>query len=63
MFQMKIQPGVVPLVASSYIILSQCNLSRSDSSTKCIVFGLLAQSLCYESRGTGSRDGDKTTAK
>lgn len=39
MFQMEIKPGVVPSVASSYIILSQCNLSGSDSSTNCIVFG------------------------
>lgn len=41
MFQMEIQPGVVPLVALSYVILSQCNMRGRDSSTHCIVFGCL----------------------
>lgn len=41
MFQMEIQPGVVPLVALSYVILSQCNMRGSDSSTPCMVFGCL----------------------
>lgn len=41
MFQMEIQPGVVPLVALSYVILSQCNMRGSDSSTLCMVFGCL----------------------
>lgn len=41
MFQMEIQPRVVPSVVSSCIILSQCDLSRSDSSMNCIVFGCL----------------------
>lgn len=41
MFQMEIQPRVVPLVALSYVILSQCNMRGRDSSTHCIVFGCL----------------------
>lgn len=61
MFQMEIQPGVVPSMASSCIILSQSDLSGSDSSMNSIVFGCLH--IFYERRGTGNGEDNKTTAK